>query len=428
MPSRRHKVHGLVLGLALLCAHCGESEPPATNPTSSGAGGSGGSGPVAPEELYAAVPGQLLVRASMHSPRAGHTATRLGDGRVVVIGGEDLRAGRSMLASVEIYDPGADVWTELTPLPEPRCNHSATLLDDGRILVVGGGLTNAIGSPSGLEVRSEALLFDPATGVWEALGPNVTPRHGHQAARLPSGKILVVGGAGNVSTTHPAMGAGSGESPFGNPLADAEVFDPKTLTFTATGGLAQARTSFTLTALADGRVLVSGGASNEEVVEGESFDTSEIYDEATGTFAPAGVFDGFDRLHAGAARLLDGRVFLFGGKRANVAFLRDSQLFDPVSGSWASDALIAPGRTIPLVVPTDAGGALVIAGYGCTALGCAPMGSVNAWHLDGSVTEGPPLGGARALSTATVLEDGSVLVAGGYDIVASVATVELLTR
>lgn len=411
----------LLFAVALTALGCGGGANTAAG-TTTGTGGEGGAGGSAQPQLgLAAVPTTVSERAPMHVARAGHTATLLADGTVLVVGGEDLSPNREMLASVERYDPASDLWTELAPLPEPRVNHTATLLADGLVLIVGGGKSNAIGVTSGLEVRSEALLYDPALGSVVAIGPNLVPRHGHFAGLLPSGRVLIAAGAGAESTERPSQGSGNPQ-PFGNALASAEIFDPKTRAFTQTGGLAQARYAFGAASLADGRVLIAGGASYDEVARSHA--TAEVYDEALGGFAQAGSFQGADRLFPGAALLADGRALVLGGKKSNVGFLGDFELYDPATGAWQAAGAASPARTLSLVVPTAEGGALFIGGYTCSS-SCSALESVDIWHPDGSITAGPQLSSARALATATVLADGSVLVVGGYKY-DSQASVELL--
>jgi hypothetical protein len=395
---------------------CGDSGSSATGGSDSGgAGGAGGGGaggeePAGPTLALAAIPTATVERASMNVARAGHTATLLADGRVLVIGGETLST-RAMLDSVELYDPVADSWAELSSLPAPRNNHTATLLPDGLVLVVGGGTSNAIGIPSGLEVQSEALLYDPATGASESLGPNLVARHGHVALPLPSGKVLIAAGAGDESTIEPSQGAGNPQ-PFGNALASAELFDPETRTFEATGALAQARYAFAASTLADGRVLIAGGASYE--AEGPvSHATAELYDETAGTFSSAGSFDGSDRLFPGASRLEDGRVLVFGGKKSNVAFLDDAQIYDPATNGWTQFPDVPPARTLPIVVPAVGGGAILLGGFSCTD-SCGSPKNVDLWSPDAGVVTGLETSRGRTLATTTVLFDGSVLVIGGY--------------
>lgn len=378
--------------------------------------------PSAPLDV-AAVPTRSMRAARMGTARDGHTATLLPDGRVVVIGGERLQPRRDMLASVEIYDPSTDTWAPSTALPESRANHTATLLDDGTILVIGGGRHNAIGVPSGLDVRATALLYDPSTGASVSLGPTRAPRHGHQAVRLPSGRILVVGGSDDNSEIKPAQGA-QNPQPFGRALASAELFDPVTRVFTDTSSMSAGRFAFTAVLLADGRVMVSGGANYEG--EAQSLATSELYDEATGRFTPTADFAGVDRLHHGAARLTDGHVLVFGGKRANIAFLPDAQRWSPETGLFTRVANIPPGRTIPVVLPLPDGAALIVGGYACPRSSCAPLTTTTVLHADGTTAEGPMLNQARALPSVTVLRDGRVLIAGGYGF-DSMTDVEILS-
>lgn len=112
----------------------------------------------------------------MAAARAGHTATRLADGRLLVVGGDE--AG----ASAEIYDPASNAWQPAAPPPRPRPEHTATWLPNNTVLVVGGG---------------SAEIYDPAGNAWRAAGPMLTPRSRatHIAALLPSGQVLVAGGS-----------------------------------------------------------------------------------------------------------------------------------------------------------------------------------------------------------------------------------------
>lgn len=431
----RHFADALPIVLLLATAACGDdsasadkssSEDASSSTVTDGAGGAtsastvGGSGGVGgevdptplPELRLASVPTQTVEVASMHHPRAGHTATLLDDGTVIVVGGEDLADDRAQLDTVERYDPEADTWTDMPSLPEGRLNHSSTLLVDGKILIVGGGGSNAIGSPSGLDVRTTALLLDPATGDIETIPGPVDARHGQLAVRLPSGKVLIAGGADDDSILILAQGAGGAEIPFGHPLASAEIYDPETKTFATTGTMEEAHASFTMVGLADGKVLVSGGINDVESATSSA--TSELFDEATGTFTRVGDFEGDDRLHHAATRLLDGRALIFGGKKANVAFLSDVQAFDPVTGEFENLGSTFSSRTVANMVPTSDGGALILGGLHCSFSGCEDPADTTLVAPSGSKSDGPTLLRGRASASATVLLDGTVLVAGGY--------------
>jgi N-acetylneuraminic acid mutarotase len=139
-----------------------------------------------------------LITAPMLTPRDEHTATLLPNGRVLVAGGWDNYA--TELNTAEIFDPILKTWTATGNLHNPRINHSATLLPDGLVLVAGGR-----GEHSPDYYPPVAELYDPATGIWiqnDSLTME-SPRYRHTATLLNSGNVLVVGGvnsAGIVST------------------------------------------------------------------------------------------------------------------------------------------------------------------------------------------------------------------------------------
>jgi hypothetical protein len=117
-------------------------------------------------ELYDLATGTFQVTGSMTSPRAWATATRLSDGRVLIVGGGPGTVGT---ATAELYDPAPGTFTPTGTMTQARLVHSATLLADGRVLVV-GGLAEA-GGPG----LASAELFDPTTRTWSATGaPSLT--------------------------------------------------------------------------------------------------------------------------------------------------------------------------------------------------------------------------------------------------------------
>lgn len=126
----------------------------------------------------------------MHRGRALHAAALLDDGRVLVVGGfdDDLKT----LASAEIYDPDTRTWTLLNDMSEPRSLPSASTLHDGRVLVTGGSHTGT--GPAA--VHSTAEIYEPETNTWSSAGRLVVNRAGHSATVLRDGRVLVVGGAG----------------------------------------------------------------------------------------------------------------------------------------------------------------------------------------------------------------------------------------
>ena len=130
----------------------------------------------------------------MNSGRSSHAAALLNDGRVLVVGGFDneLRT----LASAEIYDPDTRVWTQVADMIEARSFPTASVLDDGRVLVAGGSHTGV--GPTAM--RRTAEVYDPTRNIWMPAGQFAVSRAGHTATILSDGRVLVVGGAGSAST------------------------------------------------------------------------------------------------------------------------------------------------------------------------------------------------------------------------------------
>jgi uncharacterized protein (TIGR03437 family) len=148
-------------------------------------------------ELYDPATGQWNSAGTMTAIRSGgterpdivqHTSTLLPDGRVLVAGGRD---NKGALRSAELYDPATGSWTTTGDLITPRFNHTATLLPNGKVLVVSG--SRSVGACPELAGTELAELYDPATGQWSAASSQTTPRSLYGATLLPNGKVLVVG-------------------------------------------------------------------------------------------------------------------------------------------------------------------------------------------------------------------------------------------
>jgi N-acetylneuraminic acid mutarotase len=233
------------------------------------AGGDGGSGATATAELYDPANGTWTTTGSMVTPRFGHTATLLADGNVLVAGG----VGYPVLASAELYHPDSGTWTATGSMARPRVGHTtapghtATLLSDGRVLVVGGNGGSAAAVP-----RIDAELYDPATGTWTATRSMVTPRfEGQTATLLLDGRVLVAGGSDFQVMPGGELGRITA-------LASAELFEPATGSWTATASMGKPREGQTAMLLPDGTVLVVGGSNYNPA----GYLTVELYDSGTG--------------------------------------------------------------------------------------------------------------------------------------------------
>jgi hypothetical protein len=140
-------------------------------------------------EIYSPVIGTFASTGKMTASRRGHTATLLTNRRVLVAGGQwTEQAPATALDTAELYDEDTGVFTLTGAMPEPRFNHTATVLKDGRVLLAGG-----FTYPAASWV-ARAALYDPVTGTFSPTDVMVTPRVGHKATLLPDGKVLLTGG------------------------------------------------------------------------------------------------------------------------------------------------------------------------------------------------------------------------------------------
>ncbi len=279
--------------------------------------------------------------------RLSHTATRLNDGRVLIVGGLDN--GR-YLASAELYNPATGAFAETGSLHQGRGGHGAVLLDDGRVLIVGG-----VGD--GWTFLASAEIYDPAAGSFEMTGSMLTPRESHTATLLADGRVLVVGGH-------------AGQRRSLEILASAEIYDPVAGTFQAAGALHTARHKHDAVLLADGRVLVLGGADERD--EQGQYSSAELFDPATATFAPTSAMNLTRyKIQGTSLRLPDGRVAVVGGPGR-------LETFDPATNTFALSGVdLGPTRLFAAVAPLSDGRLLLTGGYGS---GIAA--SDGAWVID----------------------------------------------
>jgi N-acetylneuraminic acid mutarotase len=345
---------------------------------------------------------------AMKTARLAHTATPLPNGSVLVVGGET--AARDMLASVEIYEPPTDSWSAAPSLPAPRSNHAAVLLNDGRVLIAGGGRSAPIGQPSSLEVTGTALLYDAAANVFAPTGSLLTPRSHFGAVLLESGDVLIAGGG--AATSHADCGGVPNCGPIADPLASTERFDTASGTWRAAASMKTPRYSFTLTRLADGRVLAVGGV-DETTPIGASTRSAEVYDPNADQWTAVADLPVPDREHHSAVLLDDGRLMVVGGKQANIGMIRLVDLFAPAVDAWTATSPLSAVRTAPGLVRLSSGHILAVGGYDQDAAEDVAEAVIYD-AASGAWTKIAPLPDGRDSHSTTMLPDGSVLVAGGF--------------
>lgn len=220
-------------------------------------------------------------------PRVAPTATLLDDGRVLIAGGGYRTDGRPLFGNygdvaLELYDPATDRITRAANMNAARFEHTATLLDDGTVLLAGGEEDNIGGFHYYRQLTNSADVFNPVTGMVRAVGPMLAKRSEHSATKLADGRVLIFGG--------------TSEPPF------AEIYDPATSAFTPLS-VSETRSRHTATLLTDGRVLLVGGENGAGV---------SVLDPATGAIHALRANVGPRSRHTAIG--LDGdRVLIFGG-------------------------------------------------------------------------------------------------------------------
>jgi WD40 repeat protein len=428
-------------------------------------------------EIYDSSQQQFVRTGSLKRPRKNHTATLLNDGRVLVTGGDDKL---TVTSSAEAFDPRSGGFKSVGGMIVPRAYHTATRLENGNVLIVGGSARiDSCGVPDspldsveiflpsrhkdgfrvgfftaqegraahtailikhgrkvlitgGIDIdgkaEATAELYDTRTGLFTFTSTMMgSPRYGHTATLLTDGSVLITGGYAQISSG--AVGCDQSSQP---PLSSAEIYSPKTDTFSPTRGLMiEARAFHTATRLANGQVLIVGGNTAGTLSDRDQDRTAEIYDPGSGTFGRRRPSPTQDAHTFQTATLLNGVEVLIEGGTVCCAIppaaktplhgANQAELFDPRDASLSGTGsepnqldrifhtatLLQNGQQILIVGGEDATIEVSRTAevYNSRVRGFSPAGNLNQ---------------ARALHTATLIKcaapgcpNGLVLVAGG---------------
>jgi hypothetical protein len=321
--------------------------------------------------------GHLVPTGNTVEPRFDHTATLLPDGKVLIAAG--LARNGVIDATAEVYDPHTRQFISAGKMQAPRgWGVTATSLPDGKVLLAGGASASYFGVSCYL---ANAELYDPLSGTFSLAGDMTGPRAGASSILLRNGNVLIVGG---------------NEESGSEKVATAELYHPSTRKFSVTGSMHSGGPTVLLL-LKSGKVLAVSDAGGE------------IYDPETGRFSVAG-HSSFTREKFGVALLPDGSSLIAGGQ--NRGALRPgsaaTEIYDPSTGA------LTPGPQMSFtrfklrkaVVPLGEGRILFAGGAEQPEIYDEAS---NSFH---TVT------GSRLdcfyYSTATRLSDGEVLIVGGY--------------
>ncbi len=359
--------------------------------------------------------------APMPGPRTNHSATRLPDGGVLVLGGD----APTTSATAWLYRPQSNSWLTLPSMSVARSDHVVALLPSGNVLVAGGyGVMTRLDS---------AERFEPAVGAWFS-EPNLRVQNSFPLlVNLPNGRVLELADpeTGGAATSQyspwreaarplpapPAPLSGSSAVALGDgrvvfaggfaptgPIAAVTAFDPATDAWAALPAPSSPRALATATLLRDGRVLLSGGVSSA----GAATASVELYEPVAARWRAGPAMSGA-RVHHTATLLSDGRVLVAGGQGAAGEALADTLLFDPVAESWSPGPALQVARARHAAVTLRDDRVVVIGGLGLDAgtLSSVELFSASAW------SPGPSLTVPRSDGAAVLLSDDTLMVFGG---------------
>jgi hypothetical protein len=317
-----------------------------------------GSTAFASAELYDPSAGTFSVTTgNMTVPRVGHTATLLNNGKVLITGGTS-DSSEAAVASAELYDPTTDTFTATTgSMTAARVAHTATLLQDGRVLVAGGDVIFFNGvQNTNIKSLASAEIFDPSTGKFTATTGNMTvARESHTATLLSDGRVLVAGGSsGTLGNSTPAVTL----------YASAELFDPSTQKFTANAGMmTTSRDLQTASVLGSAKVLIAGGAA----ATGGTQTTTDLFDPSNQNFMASGVMT-TPRYYHDASTLTDGTVLVTGGSDDTTRAKATAEIYDPTAGTFASTGSMIYPRVWHTSTVLQNGKVLITGGAGNDSL------------------------------------------------------------
>lgn len=315
----------------------------------------------------------------LHELRAAHTATLLPGGKVLIAAGfRKGPDGHSQLYSntAELYDPSTGKFSYTGSLQIARCGQTGTLLPGGDVLITGGN--------NDVPHLASAELYNSSTGTWTRLPDMLAGREGHRAVLLTNGKVLIIGGSNK-------------------PGIYAELYNPGTRTFERAGASPLALSGSIVVQLRDGRIFISGGVRDKQAVQ-----YSMIYDPATNRFT-RGADLGIVKYKAGAALLPDGRVIIIGGSdnRDWNGKYSSTEIYDPKKNTFTKGPSLRYQRfKLNNAVVTLRNGTIIVAGGNDHIEMLRPNDTI--------FTTVATMDQPYYFSTATLLPNGDILLAGGY--------------
>jgi len=283
-----------------------------------------------------------------------------------------------------------------------RYQHSATLLNNGSVLIAGGTSCPSAGSCAYL---NSAELYAPTSGTIKSTGSMAAARTA-PAVLLGNGKALVAGG-------YTCDSSGNCTS-----LSSVEIYDPVAGTFSSAGNMTVDRYEHTMTLLNNGQVLIAGGETCSSSTSCTALNSAELYNPTTGTFTATGNLRAA-RFNASAVALSSGEILVAGGFDGT-NFLASAELYYPDAGTFSGTLPLHTPRASATATLLDSGIVMVAGGSTCSSPGCPTASSelYNGYFYYPTYPTGN-MNVPRFDQTATLLTNGQILFAGGYDSCAS---------
>lgn len=311
--------------------------------------------------------------------RMDHSATVLLDGRVLILGGRD--GNSNLIPEAEVYDVASKIFTVVGPMVKARMGHAATLLSDGRVLITGGVVDPTLGLGT-----SHAEIFEPTSNTFMAVGPLNRVAVNHTANTLPNGNILISGGGDNSGPTNLTC-----------------IFNTSTNLFSPGPSMNLSRFYTGTQSLSGGRLLIAGGYANDTAVA-----QSEMYDYGTNAWTLTGNLNQKRFAHA-AVGLANGNALITGGL-INSSVLSSTEIYESTTGTYKAGPSLSQPRFFAQAVRGFDGRVYVMGGNyaGMT------LTSLEIFSADGStIVAGPNMSQPRNFYTATALPSGAILLVGG---------------
>ncbi len=376
---------------------------------------------------------------SMLQPRFNHTATTLQSGKVLVTGGTET--GYDSLNSPEIFNPESRKFNSIEPMKDRRMRHTSTLLPSGKVLIAGGYQGNGYGHPSGFYSFNgpgnvsldRCEVFDPATETFSMASPMRTGRFWQRAVLMNDGRVLVIGGvnathngltscefydpvadsweyAGELNEPRARFSAtlmtngsviitGGHNGTFKEPISSCEIYVPSRDKWFTIAPMNNARGFHGAVELFDGRLMVSGGFAGPEVSDQSS---SEIYDPITNTWVLTGSLNTPRHSHFMVPVGTKGMI-AYGGSSCTEFYCTVSGLeyYDIEREDWIDTYIIVLGRKWPAEAFLSDGSVLICGGQTCTEAEAA----ADIYHLPGDdhSDDDPKISSTNLLITGLVI-------------------------